>query len=52
MKMASKRPIDWEMARGCKVTDMRVGKNFGSDHKLILFTVYLLAALVVFTVPP
>ena len=39
MKMNSKRPIDWEMARGCKVTDMRVGKNFGSDHKLIMFTV-------------
>ena len=39
MKMNSKRPIDWEMSRGCKVTHMKVGPNAGSDHKLITFTV-------------
>jgi hypothetical protein len=31
--------IDWEMARGCKVSNVKVGPHGGSDHRLVTFTV-------------
>jgi endonuclease/exonuclease/phosphatase (EEP) superfamily protein YafD len=31
--------IDWEMARGAKLTDMHVGSAGGSDHRIVVFTV-------------
>lgn len=31
--------IDWEMARGAKVSNVRVGPSGGSDHRLVTFTV-------------
>ncbi|MFO0594823.1 MAG: hypothetical protein U0228_05955 [Myxococcaceae bacterium] len=33
------RRIDWEMARGAKVSNVRVGPSGGSDHRLVTFTV-------------
>jgi hypothetical protein len=39
MKMHGNGRIDWEMSRGCRVTDMKVGPSAGSDHRLITFTV-------------
>lgn len=31
--------IDWEMARGAKVSNVRTGPRSGSDHRLVMFTV-------------
>lgn len=39
MKKHANGSIDWEMSRGCRVTDMKKGPHFGSDHPLITFTV-------------
>ncbi|MBK7862085.1 MAG: hypothetical protein IPJ65_26410 [Archangiaceae bacterium] len=34
-----KAPIDWEMVTGAKISNMKVRKNFGSDHHLVTFTI-------------
>lgn len=31
--------IDWEMSSGCKVSNVKVGANGGSDHRIVTFTV-------------
>lgn len=31
--------IDWEMARGAKLSNMHVGSDGGSDHRIVAFTI-------------
>jgi exonuclease III len=31
--------IDWEMTRGAKLTNMHVGRDGGSDHRIVAFTI-------------
>jgi hypothetical protein len=39
MKKSAGGPIDWEMARGAKVSNVKVGPHGGSDHRLVTYTV-------------
>lgn len=39
MKKHATGGIDWEMSRGAKVSNVKVGPNLGSDHRIVTFTV-------------
>jgi peptidoglycan hydrolase-like protein with peptidoglycan-binding domain len=39
MKKYANGSIDWEMARGAKLSNLRKGPDGGSDHRLVTFTV-------------
>ena len=40
MRKVSSAPIDWEMVRGAKITNMKKRDGHGSDHPLITFTIH------------
>lgn len=39
MRKYANGSIDWEMARGARLTNMKKGPDGGSDHRLVTFTV-------------
>ena len=39
MKKAGNGRIDWAMAKGAKITNVKVGPHGGSDHRLVTYTV-------------